>query len=165
MSELQLTTHPFQVENFQPYYVFNKTRHIADLRIGADILKEALEREETKEERTERMKKEEKAVAAAQVANVSTYKYSSSTLLISSLSLQIKTAFMDDRKSRALVDRRERELRNARATAGRASTSHAVPKSTPGTMPTSGRTLAGQQVQLEPAQDDHDGEGDDDDDE
>ena len=43
---------------------------MTDLRIAADILKEALEREVTKEERQERAKREEKAVAAAQVANV-----------------------------------------------------------------------------------------------
>ena len=43
-----------------------------DLQIGADILKEALEREVGKEERLELARKQEKAVAAAQVANVST---------------------------------------------------------------------------------------------
>lgn len=42
-----------------------------DLQIGAEILKEALEREITKEERVERARQQEKAVAAAQVANVS----------------------------------------------------------------------------------------------
>ena len=55
----------------QPYYVFNKQRHIRDLQIGAEILREALEREVTKEERQERAKREEKAAAAAQKANVS----------------------------------------------------------------------------------------------
>lgn len=43
-----------------------------DLAIGAEILKEALDRELLKEERQERAKKQEKAAAAAQVSNVST---------------------------------------------------------------------------------------------
>lgn len=67
---MHLNTAVMQVVNFQPFYVFNQKKHMADLRIGADILKEALEREMTKEEREERAKREEKAVAAAQVANV-----------------------------------------------------------------------------------------------
>ena len=36
-----------QVVKFQPFYVFNKSRHMNDLRVGAEILKEALERENT----------------------------------------------------------------------------------------------------------------------
>lgn len=59
-----------QVEKFQPLYVFNKKRHMEDLKIGADILREALDRELTKEERAAQAKREEKAVAAAQIANV-----------------------------------------------------------------------------------------------
>ena len=55
---------------FQPFYVFNKSRHMNDLSIGAEILKEALEREMTKEERAIEAKKNEKAVAAAHLANV-----------------------------------------------------------------------------------------------
>jgi hypothetical protein len=58
-----------EVESFQPFYVFNPKR-ISDLTIGAEILREALERELTKEEREARAKREEKAVAAAQLANV-----------------------------------------------------------------------------------------------
>lgn len=58
-----------QVENYQPYYQF-KPRRMSDLRIGAEILKEALEREMSKEDRAERAKQQEKAVAAAHVANV-----------------------------------------------------------------------------------------------
>ena len=59
-----------QVENYQPFYVF-RTKRIGDLRIGAEILQEALDRELTKEERAERAREQEKAVAAAQVANAS----------------------------------------------------------------------------------------------
>lgn len=44
---------------------------MGDLRIGAEILKETLDREVGKEERIMRAKQEEKAVAAAHVANVS----------------------------------------------------------------------------------------------
>lgn len=43
---------------------------MGDLKIGADILREALDRELTKEERAAQAKREEKAVAAAQIANV-----------------------------------------------------------------------------------------------
>jgi hypothetical protein len=43
---------------------------MADLRIGAGILKEAVELEVVKQERSERAKKEEKAVAAAAANNV-----------------------------------------------------------------------------------------------
>lgn len=57
------------MENFQPYYVFNP-RKMTDLRIGCAILKEFFERETEKEIRLARAKREEKAVAAAAVANV-----------------------------------------------------------------------------------------------
>ncbi|KAI6119315.1 hypothetical protein EDD16DRAFT_935552 [Pisolithus croceorrhizus] len=38
-----------EVKDFQPYYVFNP-RHVADLRIGAAILAEAIDLEEKKQE-------------------------------------------------------------------------------------------------------------------
>ena len=41
-----------------------------DLKIGAEILREALERELTKEDRITQARKEEKAAAAAQIENV-----------------------------------------------------------------------------------------------
>ncbi|KAI0340932.1 hypothetical protein BDW22DRAFT_1485878 [Trametopsis cervina] len=118
-----------EVDKFQPFYVFNRKKHMRDLQIGADILAEALEREVTKEEREARAKQQEKAVAAAQKAN-------------------IKQAFLDDRKSRALIERRERETREAKAAAAgrRASEPLSVPSSpTPTTrMPGSGHLLSGQ---------------------
>lgn len=121
-----------EVDNFQPYYVFNRKKHLRDLQVGAEIVKEALEREMTKEERQERARREEKAVAAAQVAN-------------------IKQAFLDDRKSRSHIDRREKELREARAAAAtnRSSEPPASP-SPPATnrMPGSGHLLSGGQVTL-----------------
>ncbi|KIP04877.1 hypothetical protein PHLGIDRAFT_120297 [Phlebiopsis gigantea 11061_1 CR5-6] len=112
-----------EVVNFQPFYVFNKKKHMVDLRIGAEILKETLDREVGKEERILRAKQDEKAVAAAHVAN-------------------IKQAFLDDRKSRAVQERREKELREARAAVAlrRASQSPATP---PAVMPGSGKTLSG----------------------
>ena len=54
---------------FQSYYVFN-TNKMEDLRVGAAILKEALDRETEKEERAQRSKEEQKAVAAAAAQNV-----------------------------------------------------------------------------------------------
>ena len=67
-----MPTVTLQVDNFQPLYVFNKKRHMGDLKIGAEIIRECFEREMTKEERAAQAKKEEKAVAAAQIANVGT---------------------------------------------------------------------------------------------
>ncbi|KAF8897564.1 hypothetical protein BD779DRAFT_1491522 [Infundibulicybe gibba] len=84
-----------EVKNFQPFYAFN-SRKMNDLRIGAAILKEFIDLETEKMERATRSKKEEKAVAEA-----AAYK--------------VKLAFMDDRKSKMLLDEREREIRNARA--------------------------------------------------
>ena len=58
-----------QVENFQPFYVFNK-RRMNDLKIGAAIIKEALDRELPKEEQAARKRAEEKAAHEAAVAKV-----------------------------------------------------------------------------------------------
>lgn len=58
-----------KVMAFQSYYVFN-TSKMEDLRVGAAILKEALDRETEKEERAQRGKEEQKAVAAAAAQNV-----------------------------------------------------------------------------------------------
>ncbi|KAI6113649.1 hypothetical protein EV401DRAFT_2058634 [Pisolithus croceorrhizus] len=77
-----------EVKDFQPYYVFNP-RHVADLRIGAAILAEAIDLEEKKQERLKRSRAEEKAAAAAAAQNA------------------------HDRKTRALRDSRERARRNA----------------------------------------------------
>lgn len=82
-----------EVKDFQPYYVFNP-RHVTDLHIGAAILEEAIDLEERKQERLKRSRAEEKAAAAAAAQNV-------------------KLAFLDDRKTRALRDSREKARRNA----------------------------------------------------
>lgn len=85
-----------EVKDFQPYYVFNP-RHVTDLHIGAAILEEAIDLEERKQERLKRSRAEEKAAAAAAAQNV-------------------KLAFLDDRKTRALRDSREKARRNASET-------------------------------------------------
>jgi hypothetical protein len=58
-----------KVMAFQSYYVFN-TGKIEDLRVGAAILKEAIDRETEKEERAQRNREDQKAVAAAAAQNV-----------------------------------------------------------------------------------------------
>lgn len=45
----------FEVMDFQSYYVFNPSR-MADLRVGAAMLREALDRETQKEERSQRQR-------------------------------------------------------------------------------------------------------------
>lgn len=55
--------------DFQSYYVFNPSK-IADLRIGAAMLREAIDRETQKEERSRRSREEQKAAAAAVAQNV-----------------------------------------------------------------------------------------------
>ncbi|KAL4075833.1 hypothetical protein J3A83DRAFT_2055448 [Scleroderma citrinum] len=82
-----------KVKDLQSYYVFNP-RYRADLHIGAAILKETIDLETKKQGRIQRSKAEEKAAAAAAVQNV-------------------KLAFMDDRKTKALHDQRERSMREA----------------------------------------------------
>ncbi|EPQ59497.1 hypothetical protein GLOTRDRAFT_125805 [Gloeophyllum trabeum ATCC 11539] len=115
-----------EVEEFQPYYVFNP-RHMDDLRIGAAIIHEVLDRKAEQQERMKRWKEQEKVAAASVAQNV-------------------KLAFMDDRKSKLLNDKREKELREARATAA-ASRQSMSPPASPSTsavrMTGPGRTLSG----------------------
>ncbi len=58
------------MDNFQPFYVFNK-RRMNDLKVGAAMIKEALDRELPKEERAAHKRAEEKAAHEAAVAKVS----------------------------------------------------------------------------------------------
>ncbi|OSD04259.1 hypothetical protein PYCCODRAFT_1433642 [Trametes coccinea BRFM310] len=129
------------IENFQPFYVFN-TRRMEDLKIGAAMIKEALDRELVKEDREQRRSAEEKAAHEAAVAKV-------------------KQAFYDDRKGRALIDERERVTRAA-AAANRAAGSSASPAIADyrpkRRMPGSGHTLSGETIELDD-DDDEDGEG------
>ncbi|KAG6378948.1 hypothetical protein JVT61DRAFT_13234 [Boletus reticuloceps] len=85
------------VTGFQSHYVFNASK-MDDLRVGAAILKETLDREMEKEGRSQRTTEEQKAAIAAAAQNV-------------------KLAFLDDRQSKAMRDARERELREARESA------------------------------------------------
>jgi len=126
-----------EVENFQPYYVFHK-RRLNDLRIGNEIIKEMLEQETTKEERLAQARKEEKAIADA-------------------AKLKVKQAFMDDRKSKAQTDRRERASREAHAAAAaRRSSMSPVSPSPPLQMPGSGHLLrTGSPVEGSPPPYDH----------
>jgi len=117
-----------KVMAFQSNYVFNAGK-MEDLRVGAAILKEAIDRETEREERAQRGKEEQKAVAAAAAQNV-------------------KLAFLDDRKSKMIRDERDRELREARES-GRGSQSASAPLAPspsqdeiPVPMPGTGYTLA-----------------------
>ncbi|TFK56050.1 hypothetical protein OE88DRAFT_1652629 [Heliocybe sulcata] len=118
-----------EVEEFQPYYVHNK-RYTDDLRIGAAILHEVLDRKSEQLERTKRWKEQDKAAAAAAAKNV-------------------QLAFMDDRKSKMLNDKREKELREARAAAAARRQSMSPPTSPAVSavrMTGPGQTLSGQIV-------------------
>ncbi|KAF9221997.1 hypothetical protein BS17DRAFT_784256 [Gyrodon lividus] len=120
-----------KVKDFQPYYMFN-TRKMEDLRMGATILKEAIDLENKKQECLQRNQEEQKAAAAAVAQNV-------------------KLAFLDDRKAKLLRDKRERELRVA-SKAARGSRSSPGASNAPGSlsqdlpsshsMPGVGHTLA-----------------------
>ncbi|EGO01926.1 hypothetical protein SERLA73DRAFT_132602 [Serpula lacrymans var. lacrymans S7.3] len=82
------------VKEFQPIYVFNP-RKMAELRMGAAILREAVDLESQKQERAQRSKKEEKAAIEAAAQNV-------------------KLAFLDDRMTKKMRDQRERQHRESR---------------------------------------------------
>lgn len=58
-----------KVMNLQSHYVFKPSK-MADLRIGAAMLREAIDRETEKEERVQRNREEQKAAAAAVAQNV-----------------------------------------------------------------------------------------------
>lgn len=142
------------MENFQPFYVFNK-RRLNDLKIGAAIIKEALDRELPKEEKAARKRAEEKAAHEAAVAKV-TYSgaaWTSSKLMCTP---QVKQAFYDDRKGRAITDEREREVRAAtaaRRAAGGMSPEPEVADYRPKKMPGSGHTLSGNVIQADEGSD------------
>jgi len=86
-----------EVENFQPYYVFNQYR-MTELRIGKEVIHEALEREEQKAERVKRAKEAEKA-AKEEAAK------------------RVMLAFEDDRKTKQERDAREKAQRDLRGSA------------------------------------------------
>lgn len=64
MSLRDILSYLLQVKDFQPYYSFNP-RRMHQLRIGADMLREALTLVSEREARAAQAKKNEKAVAEA----------------------------------------------------------------------------------------------------
>ncbi|KAJ7180138.1 hypothetical protein C8R43DRAFT_1056151 [Mycena crocata] len=86
-----------EVRDFQPYYTFNP-RKKDNLRIGADMLREALALVSEKDVRAAQSKREEKAVADAAAE-------------------KIRLAYEDDRKMKLLRDQLEKERRDARIAA------------------------------------------------
>ncbi|KAF8484284.1 hypothetical protein JB92DRAFT_2821564 [Gautieria morchelliformis] len=121
-----------EVQNFQPYYVFND-RKTAELRIGASVLREALDRQAEREERTVRAKQSEQDSAELQAK-------------------QVKLAFEDDRKRKALQDKLDRERRIAReiAAAQLAAAGPSSPSTSPNLMPGDGVPLQGGRALLSP---------------
>ncbi|KAG8218875.1 hypothetical protein J3R82DRAFT_4554 [Butyriboletus roseoflavus] len=116
-----------KVMNLQSYYMFNPNKMV-DLRTGAAMLREAIDRETEKEEQLQRNRQQQKVAAAAVAQN-------------------IKLAILDDRMRKMVRDERERELREARgsvqgsegASAARASSPSSDQSSNP--MPGLGHTL------------------------
>ncbi|KAK7049494.1 hypothetical protein VNI00_005525 [Paramarasmius palmivorus] len=84
-----------EVEDFQPYYIFNPSR-LTDLRIGSKIISDALQLHTEKEERAAASRQAEKE-AKAQAAE------------------KVKLAYMDDRRTKSEFDERERQRREALA--------------------------------------------------
>ncbi|TDL29741.1 hypothetical protein BD410DRAFT_780223 [Rickenella mellea] len=117
-----------EVQNFQPLYVFNK-RRMTELRVGTSILKEFFEKE------TERRKRALVSGAAEKAARESAAR---NALL----------AFEDDRKTKALHDKLEKQRLEARAAAAaRAATSpEPDPPLSEVPMPGGGVTLTGRVV-------------------
>ncbi|ESK96031.1 ubx domain-containing protein 2 [Moniliophthora roreri MCA 2997] len=84
-----------EVEDFQPYYIFNLSR-LTDLRTGSKIINDALQLHTEKEERTAAARQAEKE-AREQAAE------------------KVKLAYMDDRRAKSELDERERQRREALA--------------------------------------------------
>jgi len=122
-----------EVIDFQPYYIFHKSRW-NDLLIGHAVLKEFEEREAEKEQRLAKARAEEKAAIEAQKEKT-------------------RLAFLDDRKSKTQLDERERELRAARA-ARLPSPEPETELAPPQYMPGSGHLLSGTGTPPAPTNDD-----------
>ena len=114
---------------FQLHYVFH-ANHMEDLRIGAAILRETLDRETEKEERKKRSREEQKAAEAAIAQNVRVFgRHITDAPPLFFFLRQVKLAFMDDRKTKMLRDQRERQLREARESAQGSRSAAAAPSS------------------------------------
>jgi len=111
-----------EVIDFQPYYVFHKSS-LKDLGIGLAVLKEFEEREAEKAQRLAKAKAEEKAAIEAQKEKT-------------------RLAFLDDRKSKILIDEREKQHREALAARLPSSELETAPAPPP-FMPGGGHLLSG----------------------
>ncbi|KLO15695.1 hypothetical protein SCHPADRAFT_995694 [Schizopora paradoxa] len=149
-------------QNFQPTYAFNP-RHLGDMRVGNEILKERLDLEEEKNRRAMEHKETEKERKEA-------------------VARSVQLAYADDRKTKAELDEREVLLRQARAANPQAAPEEPKTKRVrKSRMPSAGMTLEGKEVVMtgaQPAADssgattrhgytaqDEDDDGEDDDDE
>jgi len=93
-----------EVLNFQPLYVFHPTeKRLEDLRIGADVLREFVERKNETADRLAKNRAEEKE-AIARAAEV------------------VRLAYDEDRKTKKMRDDMERQRRDAKASAAAATT-------------------------------------------
>ncbi|KAJ3845098.1 hypothetical protein EV361DRAFT_58290 [Lentinula raphanica] len=90
----ELGFHP-EVDNFQPFFVFNPKR-MSDLVIGSAMLKESLDLQEQKRARATESKQTVQEARAEVIERV-------------------HLAFMEDRRTKMELDEREKELRTARA--------------------------------------------------
>jgi len=88
-----------EVANFQPFYSFSPTpKNMNNLRIGAAVLKEALDRNAQKVEQAKLNRVDPKAVQRE-------------------IALKVKLAYEDDRKEKKQRDELEKQVREARAAA------------------------------------------------
>ncbi|OCB89542.1 hypothetical protein A7U60_g3234 [Sanghuangporus baumii] len=139
-----------KVENFQPLYVFND-RHLEELRIGNEILKETLTREAEKAARASHSKlpsvKEQQEIARQRVS----FRFQNSShrgtfltplLLAFPKPVKIQLQFHEDRLEKQERDKREAELRAAREAAGEVAPPTPTTAST-SRIPTGGMTLSG----------------------
>ncbi|KAH8118558.1 hypothetical protein DFH11DRAFT_1874689 [Phellopilus nigrolimitatus] len=113
-----------KVIDFQPLYVFNGRRHLEDLHVGNEILKETLVREAEKQDRSKGSKLSEKELQEIVRHNV-------------------QLNFQEDRRMKQLRDEREAALRAARQLAGASSPAVAPTSPAVSTIPTGGVTLSG----------------------
>ncbi|KAF5369925.1 hypothetical protein D9758_001015 [Tetrapyrgos nigripes] len=107
------------IEDFQPYYSFMPSR-MEDLKIGNMILREAFDLQTKKKEQasvTKMTQKEMAQEAADKARDFVAYLVGSSLRLF----LQVKLAFMEDRRRKQELEEREKQLREIRAARATAS--------------------------------------------
>ncbi|THH06791.1 hypothetical protein EW145_g3841 [Phellinidium pouzarii] len=112
-----------KVEDLQPTYIFNN-RHLEDLQIGNEILKETLDREMEKQSRAQNPKLTEREMIEITRRNV-------------------QLNFEDDRRAKLLKDKREAELRAVREATGASAPAASQVPTTDSRIPPGGVTLNG----------------------